>query len=88
MRGYSSVSMIAAAARRTSMLTVGIEATPMARPLLDQLNPSRRMPTSSLRNCRSVTRVPSALSRLDPQIAQLREYAVTDELYTWEGEWK
>lgn len=35
-----------------------------------------------------MTRVPSALSRLDPQIAQLREYAVTDELYTWEGEWK
>lgn len=24
----------------------------------------------------------------DGKIAQLREYAVTDDLYTWEGEWK
>ncbi|WP_176786854.1 nuclear transport factor 2 family protein [Microbacterium sp. cf332] len=27
-------------------------------------------------------------SERDGKIAQLREYAVTDELYTWEGEWK
>ncbi|MBF4514095.1 nuclear transport factor 2 family protein [Plantibacter sp. VKM Ac-2885] len=24
----------------------------------------------------------------DGKIAELREYAVTDDLYTWEGEWK